>query len=106
MAGADVHGAQSAEQRAAVDSLPSPPFPAPHGARQGDPGPVRRVIPGGGRHDRPVTRPTDRSGFVPPSTGGGVAPPSPLYSPPPRATARPGLPNTASAPSGTSTSYS
>src|SRR5699024_5132453 len=61
MAGPDVHGAQSAEQRNTVDSLHSPPFPAPHGARQGDPGPVRRVIPGGGRHDRPVTRPTDRS---------------------------------------------
>src|SRR5690625_3566603 len=71
MAGPDVHGAQSAEQSNTVDSLHSPPFPAPHGARQGDPGPVRRVIPGGGRHDRPVTRTTDRRGFVPPSTGGG-----------------------------------
>src|SRR5690625_6878367 len=105
MAGPDVHGAQSAEQSNTVDSLPSPPFPAPHGARQGDPGPVRRVIPGGGRHDRPVTRPTDRSGFVPPSTGGGGSPPSQPYSPPPRVSAPPGLPNTAPAPSGTSPSH-
>ena len=73
MAGPDVHGAQSAEQSNTVDSLHSPPFPVPYGARQGGPGPVRRVIPGGGRHDRPVTRPTDRSGFVPPSTGGGLS---------------------------------
>lgn len=106
MAGPDAHGAQSAEQSNTVDSLHSPPFPAPYGARQGDPGPVRRVIPGGGRHDRPVTRPTDRSGFVPPSTGGGDSPPSQLYSLPPRVSALPGLPNSATAPSGTSPSYS
>jgi len=43
MAGPDVHGAQSAEQDHPVDSLHPPPFPAPHGARQGGPGPVHRV---------------------------------------------------------------
>src|SRR5690625_7984652 len=92
MAGPDVHGAQSAEQSNTVDSLHSPPFPAPHGARQGDPGPVRRVIPGGGRHDRPVTRPTDRSGFVPPSTAGGDPPPPHLHPLPPRGRPPPGPP--------------
>src|SRR5690625_5582261 len=102
MAGPDVHGAQSAEQSNTVDSLHSPPFPAPHGARQGDPGPVRRVIPGGGRHDRPVTRPTDRSGFVPPSTGGGGSPPPQLYSHPPPVSALPGLPTRSTAPAGPS----
>src|SRR5690625_606662 len=85
MAGPDAHGAQSAEQDHPVDSLHPPPFPAPHGARQGGPGPVHRVIPGGGRHDRPATRPTDRSGPVPPSNRGGDSPPSQLYSLPPRA---------------------
>src|SRR5699024_5025465 len=72
MAGPDAHGAQSAEQSITVDSLHSPPNSAgTAGARQGDPGPVHRVIPGGGRHDRPATRPTDRSGTVPPSNRGG-----------------------------------
>src|SRR5699024_11733018 len=93
MAGPDVHGAQSAEQSNTVDSLHSPPFPAPHGARQGDPGPVRRVIPGGGRHDRPVTRPTDRSGFVPPSTGGGGLPSPPALIPPSQGGAPPRAPD-------------
>src|SRR5690625_4229455 len=104
MAGPDVHGAQSAEQSNTVDSLHSPPFPAPHGARQGDPGPVRRVIPGGGRHDRPVTRPTDRSGFVPPSTGGGGPPPSQPHSLPPTVTTLPGLPTSARTPPSTTPS--
>src|SRR5699024_8054458 len=90
MAGPDAHGAQSAEQSITVDSLHSPPNSAgTAGARQGDPGPVHRVIPGGGRHDRPATRPTDRSGTVPPSNRGGglyslptLLPPSQSYPPP------------------------
>src|SRR5699024_12811951 len=84
MAGPDAHGAQSAEQSITVDSLHSPPNSAgTAGARQGDPGPVHRVIPGGGRRDRPATRPTARSVSVPPSTGGGTPlPPNPPPSPP------------------------
>ena len=81
MAGPDAHGAQNPEQSITVDSLHSPPFPAPPGARQGDPGPVHRVIPGGGRHDRPATRPTDRSGSVPPSNRGGTLLPPALLPP-------------------------
>src|SRR5699024_5114189 len=85
MAGPDAHGAQSAEQSITVDSLHSPPNSAgTAGARQGDPGPVHRVIPGGGRHDRPATRPTDRSDSVPHSTGGGGRTPPHRSSHPPR----------------------
>src|SRR5699024_11993203 len=91
MAGPDAHGAQSAEQSITVDSLHSPPNRAgTAGARQGDPGPVHRVITGGGRHDRPAARPTDRRGSVPPSTGGGTL--LPPNSPPPLPNCPPPLP--------------
>ena len=56
-----------------------PPVPSAPGARQGDPGPVRRVIPGGGRHDRPATdRPTGVAPSLPPDRGGTLLPPSSL----------------------------
>src|SRR5699024_5499011 len=97
---------QSEPPPSAPQQCHSPPSPALRVPRQGAPGPVRRVSPGGGRPDRPVNRPTDRGGFVPPSTGGGDSPPSQLYSLPPRVSALPGLPNSATAPSGTSSSYS
>src|SRR5690625_694345 len=83
MAGPDAHGAQSAEQDHPVDSLHPPPFPAPHGARQGGPGPVHRVIPGGGRHDRPATdRPTGVDPSLPRTGEGPLPPPRPLPPPP------------------------
>src|SRR5699024_11262011 len=77
MAGPDAHGAQSAEQSITVDSLHSPPNRAgTAGARQGDPRPVHRPIPGGGRHDQPATPPpTRRLSFPAPTAGGTHLPP-------------------------------
>ena len=85
MAGPDAHGAQSAEQDHPVDSLHSRPNSAGiAGTRSRDPGPVARVIPARGRHDRSATRPTDRGASVPPSRQGGGLSSLPLSSLPPK----------------------